>query len=66
MSLVQRDLAGTNVRLARLKWGPLSRAAATALTAYSKESGFSVAMGDVLPLDHAWYVTHSGLLRLAH
>ena len=24
-----------------------------------------MALGDVLPLDHVWYVTHSGLLRLA-
>lgn len=65
MSLVQKDLAARNVRLARRKWGPLTRFAANALRAYSHEFGFSVALGDVLPLEHAWYVTHSGLLRLA-
>ena len=65
MSLVQRDLAAINVRLARLKWGPLTRVAANALRAYSNEFGFSIALGDVLPLGHVWYVTHSGLLRLA-
>jgi hypothetical protein len=65
MSLVQKDLAARNVRLARLKWGPLTRFAASALKAHSNEFGFSVAFGDVLPLDHVWYVTHSGLLRLA-
>jgi len=65
MSLVQKDLAAKNVRLARRKWGPLTRFAASALRAYSNEFGFSVALGDVLPLEHVWYVTHSGLLRLA-
>ena len=65
MSLVQKNLATRNVRLARRKWGPLTRFAASALKAYSNEFGFSVALGDVLPLDHVWYVTHSGLLRLA-
>jgi hypothetical protein len=65
MSLVQKNLATRNVRLARRKWGPLTRFAASALKAYSDEFGFSVALGDVLPLDHVWYVTHSGLLRLA-
>jgi len=65
MSLVQKDLAARNIRLARRKWGPLTRFAASALRAYSNEFGFSVALGDVLPLDHVWYVTHSGLLRLA-
>lgn len=65
MSLVHENLAAKNVRLARRKWGPLTRFAASALRAYSNEFGFSVALGDVLPLDHVWYVTHSGLLRLA-
>ncbi len=65
MSLVQGDLAAKNVRLARRKWGSMTPFAASALRAYSKEFGFSVALGDVVPLDHVWYVTHSGLLRLA-
>ncbi len=60
-----RDLGASNIRVARLKWGPLTRSAASTLRAYSNEFGFSVTFGDVLPLDHVWYVTHSGLLRLA-
>jgi len=60
-----KDLGAQNIRVARLKWGPLTRSAASTLRAYSNEFGFSVAFGDVLPLDHVWYVTHSGLLRLA-
>jgi hypothetical protein len=60
-----KDLGASNIRVARLKWGPLTRSAANTLRAYSNEFGFSVAVGDVLPLDHVWYVTHSGLLRLA-
>ncbi|MGC2324983.1 MAG: hypothetical protein WA463_20280, partial [Terriglobales bacterium] len=31
-----------------------------------KRFRFSVAKGDLQLLDHKWYVTHSGLLRLAH
>ena len=65
MSVPKKDLAASNVRSAHLKWGPLTRVAANALRAYSNEFGFSVALGDVVPLDHVWYVTHSGLLRLA-
>jgi hypothetical protein len=65
MSFVQKDLAARNVRLARRKWGPITPFAVSALRAYSNEFGFSVALGDVVLLDHVWYVTHSGLLRLA-
>jgi hypothetical protein len=65
MSAIQSNLAARNVRLARRKWGPMTPIAASALRAYSNEFGFSVALGDVLPIDNAWYATFSGLLRLA-
>jgi hypothetical protein len=65
MSFVQKDLAARNVRLARRKWGPITPFTVSALRAYSNEFGFSVALGEVVLLDHVWYVTHSGLLRLA-
>jgi len=61
----KKDLGATNVRAARLRWGHVDSSAARALRAYSDEFGFSVALGDLLPVDHVWYVTHSGLLRLA-
>jgi hypothetical protein len=36
-----------------------------ALRFLSRNYGFRVALGDLLLLDGSWYVTHSGLLRLA-
>jgi len=65
MAAEKKDLATTNMRAARLRWGHLHSSIARALRAYSDEFGFSVALGDLLPVDHVWYVTHSGLLRLA-
>src|SRR5215469_13895721 len=65
MATKKKVLAAKNVRAACLRWGPVNFSAARALRAYSDEFGFSVALGDLLPLDHVWYVTHSGLLRLA-
>jgi hypothetical protein len=61
----RKNLAAMNVAIARMKWGRADSSARRALRAYSEEFGFSVALGDLLPLDRVWYVTHSGLLRLA-
>jgi hypothetical protein len=36
-----------------------------ALEAWSKELKISIESGDVLLIEGKWYVTHSGLLRLA-
>jgi hypothetical protein len=35
------------------------------LACFSKDFGFSISSGDLLLLDKGWYVTHSGLIRLA-
>src|SRR6185437_12629381 len=55
-----------NLHAARTRWGaqlsPMQRAS---LQEYSRQFLFSVAAGDLLLLDSRWYVTHSGLLRLA-
>jgi len=60
------DLARRNLRLARLKYGALvSQTARLGLAALTRQFGFSMELGDVLLLDGSWYVTHSGLLRLA-
>lgn len=56
---------GTNVRLARRIWGQQSRVALLGLKELTKRYGFSVAAGDIKCLDGAWYVSHSGLLRLS-
>jgi hypothetical protein len=61
-----RAHARLNARLARAKWGAnLSRDAQTSLWFYSHELRLSVQNGDLLLIDGHWYVTHSGLLRLA-
>src|SRR5712691_4040402 len=55
-----------NRRVARSRWdGQLTRLALQALKTYTDEFQFSIADGDLLLLDQGWYVTHTGLLRLA-
>jgi hypothetical protein len=54
-----------NVRVAKRKWPTLNRAALQTLKALSQELPLSVAVGDLIYFDHGWYVTHTGLLRLA-
>src|SRR5262245_14852970 len=55
-----------NVRLARTRWGDLSKTAISRLRNLSEEYAVSVAPGDLQLLDGHWYVTHAGLLRMAH
>ena len=55
-----------NLRLARARWGSnLSPVLARALRDFSEELRLSVQRGDLLLIDGKWYVTHSGLLRIA-
>jgi hypothetical protein len=54
-----------NIRLARSTWGPLSRTARQGLAELLKRYAFSIVLGDIQYLHGQWYVTHSGLLRLA-
>jgi hypothetical protein len=54
-----------NLRLARAKWSSLSLAVERALRLYSEQLRMSVERGDLLLIDRKWYVTHSGLLRIA-
>ena len=59
-------LLRTNVRHARLRWRPfLNAAALQALRSCTEQFHFAVSAGDLVLLDRGWYVTHSGLLRLA-
>src|SRR5579864_8745646 len=55
----------SNVKLARIAWGVLSRTALHALKELTERHGLSVAGGDLQRLDGRWYVTHAGLLGLA-
>jgi len=60
-SLIRR-----NLRLARAKWQTaLSPEAERALRDYSEQLRLSIEGGDLLLIDGKWYVTHSGLLRIA-
>src|SRR5450759_1403571 len=54
-----------NARVAKRIWPSLSRAALQKLQALTQELSLSVSAGDLTYLDHGWYVTHTGLFRLA-
>lgn len=59
-------LARKNVNLAKARWvEALSRYHLQVLRSLTEDYGFAVALGDLLLLEGAWYVTHAGLLRLA-
>ena len=55
----------SNRQLARATWGPIPKAALKALVVLTERHALSVAAGDLQFLDGRWYVTHSGLLRIA-
>lgn len=60
-------LASRNRREAKRCWGASIHAGLyQALDTYSRDFRFSISAGDLLLLAGKWYVTHSGLVRLAH
>jgi hypothetical protein len=61
----RKALSLSNVRLARSKWGDVGRFAVEQLKRLSNELQLSIDSGDLLLLDAHWYVTHTGLIRLA-
>jgi hypothetical protein len=55
-----------NVRLATKLWGPrITDSLVKTLKSFSEQLRLDLASGDLLLLDGRWYVTHTGLLRLA-
>ena len=55
-----------NRKLARTRWGlALSHPVIAQLRYFTDEFTFSISSGDLILLEGSWYVTHSGLLRLA-
>ena len=55
-----------NLKWARHRWaGDLTAAILQPLRMYTQQFQLSVADGDLLLLERAWYVTHCGLIRLA-
>src|SRR5438067_10018462 len=55
-----------NRQLARKLWNHVSPIALQALSELTTKHSLSVAAGDLLLLEERWYVTHTGLLGLAH
>jgi hypothetical protein len=55
----------TNARRARAIWGRLSAATIDSLKQLTDGFALSVVAGDLQLLENRWYVTHSGLLRIA-
>jgi hypothetical protein len=54
-----------DVDAAQEKWGPLGPDLLSSLRALIREHQLSVKHGDMLLLSGGWYVTHTGLLRIA-
>lgn len=56
----------SNLKLARERWGEISKPMRRSLDDLTNSLAVSVALGDLQLLDGNWYVTHAGLLRIAH
>jgi hypothetical protein len=54
-----------NLRWAKKLWQEVSAVSLESLREISELYGFSITLGDLLYLNGTWYVTHTGLLRLA-
>jgi hypothetical protein len=59
-------LLRSNLKLARLRWKyELNQIAVQLLKSLTDRYQFSIAEGDLIWLERGWYVTHTGLVRLA-
>jgi len=56
----------SNVKLARSTWGKLTMGALQGLRELTERYYLSIAAGDIQRLEGRWYITHTGLLHLAH
>jgi hypothetical protein len=54
------------IQAARRLWGNISKPAVRMLLELIKRLDISVSMGDIQLLNGHWYITHSGLINLAH
>jgi hypothetical protein len=59
-------LSNSNVRNAKAIWGVSSKFALRVLLAICNQHQLSIEAGDLQLLNGRWYITHSGLLRIAH
>jgi hypothetical protein len=53
------------LKLAKQLWGDIARVRLTELCHLLQRYKLSIALGEVIDFDNHWYVTHSGLIRLA-
>jgi hypothetical protein len=60
------DPVRAEINLARRKWGGIGAEKMTELRRLVHRYHLSVVLGDVTYIGDKWYVTHAGLLRLAH
>jgi hypothetical protein len=60
------DWQRAEINLARRKWAGVGGEKLSELRKFIERCHFSVALGDVLYINNSWYITHAGLLRLAH
>jgi hypothetical protein len=60
------DCQRAEINLARRKWAGVVAGKLTELRKLIERYHFSVALGDVSYINNNWYITHAGLLRLAH
>jgi len=61
----QRALTKQNLKIAKKRWPDLNRSSIQALKLLTEANALSIANGDLILLDASWYVTNTGLLRLA-
>jgi hypothetical protein len=59
------DLSRTNLLAARRRWPTMNRHQIQNLRLLTRSYQFSVVGGDLILLESGWYVTHTGLIRLA-
>jgi hypothetical protein len=59
------DLLQMNIKCARQNWGGLPKRSLFTLGELTRSYFLSVASGHLQLLDGGWYITHSGLLRIA-
>jgi hypothetical protein len=61
-----QQLLASNLRMAKSRWRTvISKVGFQQLKALTQQYEFSIAHGELVWLERGWYVTHTGLLRLA-
>jgi hypothetical protein len=62
----KKDLVRTEISLARRRWYGIGPEKLAELRGLVRRYHLSVVLGDIIFIDTGWYITHAGLLRIAH